>query len=76
VPGARRSKTPIELYDFFFSTYRHTPKERLLEFLADAPDLERLKQLSQDELAKYCCERFTYGVLKSNQTRSVPKEPS
>jgi hypothetical protein len=28
MPAARRSKTPIDLYDFFFSTYQHTPKER------------------------------------------------
>ncbi len=70
VPGTKRAKTPIDLYDFFFSSYQHTPKERLLEFLADAPELERLKKLSQEELAKYCCEWFTYGVLKSQSSRS------
>jgi hypothetical protein len=69
LPGAKRSKTPIDLYDFFFSSYQHTPKERLLEFLAGAPDLERLKKLSQEELAKYCCEWFTYGVLKLHPSR-------
>lgn len=67
--GAKRSKTPIDLYDFFFSSYQHTPKERLLEFLASAPDQERLKKLSQQDLAKYCCEWFTYGVLKLDPPR-------
>ena len=76
LPGARRSKTPVDLYDFFFSAYQHTPKDRLLTFLADAPDLERLKKLSQEELARYCCEWFTYGVLKLHRPPPLPKEPS
>ena len=69
MPAARRSKTPIDLYDFFFSTYQHTPKERLLEFLAGAPDMERLNKLSQEELAKHYCEWLTYGALKLHTPR-------
>ncbi len=69
LPGAKRSKTPIDRYDFFFSSYQHTPKKRLLEVLAGAPDLEQLNKLSQEELAKYCCEWFTYGVLKLHPSR-------
>jgi hypothetical protein len=69
MPATRRSKTPIDLYDFFFSTYQHTRKERLLEFLAGAPDLEHLKKLSQEELAKHYCEWLTYGALKLHMPR-------
>jgi hypothetical protein len=35
--------------------------------LAGDPNPERIKKLSQEELAKYCCEWFTYGVLKLHQ---------
>ena len=40
-----------------------------LEFVAGAPDLERLKKLSQEELAKYCCEWFICRVLKLHPSR-------
>jgi hypothetical protein len=37
-----RVETVIEMFDFFFDTYRHTPKERLLELMAGSPDHEAL----------------------------------
>jgi hypothetical protein len=61
-PRVRRS--PLELYDFLFAAYSQTSKERLLEFMADAPDLDHLKALSQKELANIYCERCVNAMLR------------
>jgi hypothetical protein len=58
-----KAETPIDLFDFFFESYKSTPKERLLEFLATAQDIEFLKGLSQKELAETYCERLTYSAM-------------
>ena len=55
-------KSPLELYDFLFAAYKQTPKERLLEFMAGASDLEHLKTLSQKELASIYCERYVRAM--------------
>jgi hypothetical protein len=60
---------PVELYDFFMSSYAKTSKERLLEFMKTAPDIERLKNLTQAELARVYCERSTETiVLRSSRS--------
>lgn len=61
VPGKRRDI--IDWYDFFFDSYRNTPKEKLLEFMKEASDIGSLHALSQEELAKTYCERLAYGVV-------------
>jgi len=53
----------VDLYDFFYASYRDTPRERLLEFLSTAPDLEDLKKLSQPELARILAERYAYSTF-------------
>jgi hypothetical protein len=45
-------KTPLEAYDFFFETYSKSSREKLLEFMAQWPDIESLRTLSQRELAE------------------------
>ena len=52
-----KSESVLDLYDFFMETYTRTPKPKLLEFLAGAPDLEQLAALDQPELASVYCER-------------------
>jgi len=56
-------KGPLELYDFFYGSYRHTSKEKLLEFMADAADIAELRALPQAELAIVYCERLTYAAI-------------
>lgn len=63
IPAAKKTESPLELYDFFIEAYRATPKERLLELMSGAPNREHLKTLSQSELASMYCERCVYGVL-------------
>jgi hypothetical protein len=59
----KKLTSPVEMYDLIYSTYRDTPKEKLLEFMAGAPDLKSLKTLGQSELARVYAERCAYGML-------------
>lgn len=60
--AGRHCKDIIDWYDFFYESYQHTPKEKLLDFMQDAADIQVLKSLTQQELAKIYCERLAYGV--------------
>lgn len=55
-------KTPMELYDFHMSSYSKTPRVRLLELLAGAPDIEALRKLDQPALASIFSERSTLAA--------------
>jgi len=59
----RHSKTPMELFDFFFESYQKTPKERLLEFMVGADDFEQLSKLNQKDLAEIYCERLVNSAM-------------
>lgn len=61
---SRRVETPLELFDFFHSNYRDTPREKLIELLEHAPDIERLRNESQEELAIVYAERCAYAVCQ------------
>jgi hypothetical protein len=63
-PHNRKAQDPMDLYDFFFMGYGKTSKERLLELMKNAPDLEKLKDLPQTELALIFCERTVYDVMR------------
>ena len=58
------AKDLVELYDFMFSGYKETPKERLLELMKAAPDHERLAALSQKELASVFAKRTVYSFVQ------------
>jgi hypothetical protein len=60
---SKRANEPIEFYEWALACYRLTPKERLLEFLAGHPDVERLKDLPQLELAKIYSEAVTLSAM-------------
>jgi uncharacterized protein YchJ len=67
-PKTKRVDDPLDLFDFLYETYRKTPRSKLLEFLHDQPDLERLREQSQEELAITYCERLVYAqMLKGNR---------
>lgn len=63
--GQRHNKVenPLQLYDFFFGSYRNTPKERLLELLAGAGSIAELAKLNQEQLASIYAERSVYGAM-------------
>jgi hypothetical protein len=67
----RKAETVIDLFDFLFKTYQHTPKEKLLEFLAGTPDIYELSLQSQRDLAITYCERMALhlqGTQSANST--------
>jgi len=69
VPASRTTcaETPIELYDFFYDTYRKSTKEKLLTFMKDWPDVLRLSTLTQPELASIYAERMALGASQARE---------
>jgi hypothetical protein len=61
----QKIEDPIDLFDFFYNAYKDTPRERLLEFVRDAPNFAELEQLSQKDLAEVVCERWSYAAMQS-----------
>jgi len=65
---------PVQLYEWFLSVYRHTPKEQLLHLLAQAGHtIDPFRSLPQEELAKVYCEGIALGAL-ARQTHSGASE--
>jgi hypothetical protein len=56
-------KDPGEWYEWFLSAYQETPREGLLRFLADQPDIHALCDYPQIELAKIYADRLAYSVM-------------
>jgi hypothetical protein len=52
-----------EMYEWFYRSYGGVSRERLLELMKDAIGIQRLKQLSQQELAEFYCEGLAYSAL-------------
>ena len=49
---ARGIKEPLEAFDFVYGTYSKSTREKLLEFMAEWPQIEELRKLGQQELKK------------------------
>lgn len=62
-----RVETTIEMYDFLWSSYCKTPKEKLLGLLAKAPDASELSQLDQPALARLYCERLATQIFAKSR---------
>ena len=58
----RTVRNTMEMFDFIYDSYKHTPKEKLLRFLEGAPDLDHLRTLPQEELAIIYSERCAAGT--------------
>ena len=65
----REAKDPLDLFDFFHGVYKHTPKEKLLEFMKEHPDIEKLKNETQEELAIIYCERAVYAAMRQTSRK-------
>lgn len=61
----RSSKTPLEMFDFFYETYKNSSHAQLLDFLESSSDYDQLQHLSQEELAIIYCERSVYSMMRS-----------
>ena len=67
---------PMDAYDFLHETYSKSPKGKLLEFMADWPDVEAMRSLSQNELAKRYCARMAEGMWEQFGPNSTPLAPT
>ena len=70
VPAQRttEAKTPLDLYDFFCESYRHTPKEKLLEFMKTWPNQAHLATLGQPELVSLYAEGMAVSAWKQEDS--------
>ncbi|MEI6002265.1 SEC-C domain-containing protein [Paraburkholderia bengalensis] len=72
ISGNRKTESVLDLYDFLMESYSKTPKEKLLEFFADSPEIEALSALTQAELASLYCERTASHLFAKNESRPGP----
>ncbi|HEY6897280.1 MAG TPA: hypothetical protein VI279_08455, partial [Rhodocyclaceae bacterium] len=62
--ATRQVDAPMDLFDLIMESYRDTPRERLLEFMADHPDIDELKTMSKEDLTEIYAERCAYSVIQ------------
>jgi len=56
-------RTELDWFNFLWESYSSTAKDTLIEFMGLAPDIERLKTLTQVELATEYCARMAGAML-------------
>lgn len=65
-------QSPLDLYDFLMEVYAKTSKEKLLELMALAPDIEHLTMLDQPALASVHCERLAMAAAAQMGMQAKP----
>ena len=73
-PTVGNARTFVDKCDFLFETYQHSTREKLLEFMATAPDIEHLRTLAQRELAIVYCERMAHTMQMDEEARAAASE--
>lgn len=73
VPISRKIEDPLEFYQWVLSTYKETPREKLLEIMDSAPDIEELKKLHDNELRYAYAERLTHAFVRDQKNRQPSK---
>lgn len=56
-----------------YESYENTPKEKLLEWMANASDIAELTNLTHTELSETYCERCVYSRMADQQKESGSK---
>ncbi len=73
--GVVRSETkkgftdPLDAFDFLHETYSQTPREKLLEFMADWPNQDLLQKLDQARLSEHYCAQMATQIWREHQAR-------
>jgi hypothetical protein len=57
---------PYLMFEWLLKSYSKTPKERLLKIMVGSSDIERLKLMTQEDLALTYCERMVFNFLSSH----------
>lgn len=66
----RKAENWLELCEFAYESYKDTPRDKLLEWMKDAFDIENLRTLSQEDLAIVYCERLGWTGFHQSQKAS------
>ncbi|OBS32752.1 preprotein translocase subunit SecA [Pseudomonas syringae pv. syringae] len=61
--GRLSPKTSLDWFDFLWETYSNSTKEKLIELMGHAPDIERLKRMNREELADEYCARMANAMM-------------
>jgi hypothetical protein len=72
--GQQKAETPFELFMFFYNGYKETPRERILELLRIAPDIEKLQDLPTEDLRLIYAERITHAALARSEKPSQQED--
>lgn len=65
--GRPITKTAFDWFNFLWETYSLSSKERLLELMAQAPDIELLERMSQEEIATEYCTRMAGSMMQHQE---------
>lgn len=66
LPASKKIKEPYEFFEWVMSAYKDTTKDKLIEFMKDAPDIDKLKELDQRDLVVEYCERMTNAAMSKS----------
>lgn len=62
----KKARDPLDLFDFFHESYKNCPRKKLLSFLENRPDFDKLRSLTTEELLIICCEGWVYSAVTSS----------
>ena len=67
-----RAETLVDLCDFFYDSYKNTPRDKLLKWLSGTPDIEKLRTLPQEDLAIIVSERWAHSAYQLGHKNRAP----
>lgn len=70
-PVPQGIKTPFDAFDFFYRAYRETSRERLLELMANWPEIESVRQMSDEDVLDHYCDRWATHMWLQGQKKSA-----
>ncbi|MGO9460222.1 MAG: hypothetical protein ACLP1W_08935 [Rhodomicrobium sp.] len=71
--AGHKSETPYHLFEIMVETYKHSSKEKLLEWLNAQPDDAALRATTQEELAAIYCEGCATQAEFERQKKAAKK---
>jgi hypothetical protein len=62
--GRSSLKSALDWFNFCWESYSLTSREKLIEFMRYAPDIERLREMTQEGLATEYCTRMANSIMQ------------
>jgi hypothetical protein len=64
-------RSTLDLFAHIYESYRQTPRKRILEWVAKAPNIEELNELSDEELRLAFAEMTVVSMIQHNPPKDV-----